>query len=351
MLFSAIKRNDNKELFERSASSSLHDESTIRLSSKPPISLLENGKLVCSSCKKVFDIKNLTSLSLEKCPLCGELNFIPKRIKEFWLYEPLGGGGMGSVYHALHAINPSAEFAVKIIPRERKNDHSLIASLLNEAHNGKQFGDHPHIAKVYDYGRDKDEYYAVYEFIDGIRLDQIIDSPAQRPMKQLALWALQILSAEQHIYDRGYLYRDLKPQNILIDRNGNVKLIDFGLAMKIEDTNKQSDEIEGSPYYIPPERITGEEENQSSEIYSLGMVLFHLIAKRPYYSAEDVHELVGKHVISLRLNNAKSKLPKNTDTEILRIIDKMIERDKSMRYQSYKEAGKDLFKYYKECAA
>ncbi len=258
---------------------------------------------------------------------------------------------MGSVYHAFHKANPDAEFAIKILPRDLKADRSLICQLMNEAFNGAKFGGHPHIARVFDYGSDDGEYYAAYEYINGIRLDQIIDSPAQRPLKQLLLWVLQLLSAEQHIYDCGFLYRDLKPQNIIIDKQGNLKLIDFGLAIKIEDSDKQGDEIQGSPYYMPPERIIGRPEGQFSEIYSMGMVLFHLIAKQPYYSAEDIRQLVGKHVVSLRINNVAGKLPHRTDPEIIRIINKMIDRSPNSRYQTYKELGKEMFDYYRELAA
>jgi len=328
-----------------------HREKTQKINTKPPIRVLEGGSIICSKCGIGIDINSYTPLSIDRCPQCETPMFIPMLIKDYWLYEPLGGGGMGSVYHAFHKDDTDMEMAVKILPRERKADPYLIESLLTEAKICWQLGDHQHLNKVLDYGRYGDEYYAVFEYIEGTRLDQIIDSPIKRPEKQVILWALQILSAEQHMFDKGFLFRDLKPQNIMIDKNGNVKLFDFGLAMPIDQAlNNDSDQIQGSPYYMPPERIVGAGESQYSEIYSLGMVLFHIIAKQPYYSAEDIKSLVGKHVVSLRVNNVRSKLPHMTNATLVSVMEKMIARVPERRYNTYKETAAALFKIYKSVA-
>jgi serine/threonine-protein kinase len=208
-------------------------------------------------------------------------------------------------------------------------------------------GEHQHLNKVVDFGLDGDEYFAVFEFIEGTRLDQLIDSPVKRPEKQIVLWGMQILSAEQHMYNKGFIFRDLKPQNIMIDKNGNAKLFDFGLAMSIDEAlNNTSNQIQGSPYYLPPERIVGTGESQHSEIYSLGMVMFHVLAKTPYYSADDIKTLVSKHVVSLRVNQVKSKLPHKTNPKLVEVIEKMIARLPENRYATYKEVAGELFKIY-----
>ena len=91
-------------------------------------------------------------------------------------------------------------------------------------------------------------------------------------------WVLQLLSAEQQIWDAGYLYRDTKPQNIMIDKDKNARLFDFGLCKPIEKSvDHDSEMIQGSPLYMPPERIVGMEENMSSEIYSIGMAPLELL--------------------------------------------------------------------------
>ncbi|MFZ2654789.1 MAG: serine/threonine-protein kinase [Victivallales bacterium] len=330
----------------------LHREKTQRIMGKPELGYLEDGFIICSNCGSRIHLEKNVPLSISKCPDCSNSNFIPFLIKDYWLYEPLGGGGMGSVYHAFDRHNSDTEYAVKILPRKMKSDSFLIESLISEARTGSKFGNHPHLTKVYEYGVWLNEYYAIYEYIEGIRLDQIIESPVKRPDSQILLWSLQILSAEQHIYDCGYLFRDLKPQNVLIDRSGNVKMIDYGLAIPAQEAinGSKADQILGSPHYIPPERIVGAPESQYSEIYSLGMLMFHMISGQTFYSSEDIKHLVEKHVLSLRMNNSLGKLPDKTNPEIVRILNKMIKRDPSQRYQSYKELGAELFMEYKKTA-
>ena len=328
-----------------------HRNKTQKINTKPPIQSLNNGHIPCGKCGVDIPLKTYTPLSIDRCPKCETPMFIPMLIKDYWLYEPLGGGGMGSVYHAFHQDNLDFEVAVKLLPRERKSDSFLIESLITEAKICWQLGEHQHLNKVIDYGRFKNEYYAVFEFIEGTRLDQIIDSPVQRSNRQVVLWALQILSAEQHMYDKGFLFRDLKPQNIIIDKNGNVKLFDYGLALSIDEAlHNDSDQIQGSPYYMPPERIVGSGESQFSEIYSLGMVLFHIIAGHPYYSAEDIKSLVGKHVVSLRVNDVGQKLPPKTNRHLIAILDKMIQRVSERRFTTDKDTAAALFKLYKRVA-
>ena len=317
------------------------------INTKPSLKALGKNFILCSKCGVSIDLNTQTPLSITRCKECETPLFIPMLIKDYWLYEPLGGGGMGSVYHAFHKEDIEFEFAVKILPRKRNTDKYLIKSLLTEAEICWQLGEHQHLNKVLDFGCYKNEHYAVFEYIEGTRLDQIIESPIKRPDKQIILWALQILSAEQHMYDKGFLFRDLKPQNIMIDKNGNVKLFDFGLAMPVEKAlHNDSDQIQGSPYYLPPERIVGAGESQYSEIYSLGMVLFHIIAGHPYYSAEDIKSLVGKHVVALRVSNIRSKLPPKTNSKLIAILEKMIERVPENRYATYKEAAAALFGLY-----
>ena len=328
-----------------------HRSKTQKINTKPPLEWLNSGVIPCSKCGANIQLASYTPLSIDRCPECDTPLFIPMLIKDYWLYEPLGGGGMGSVYHAFHKENQDSEVAVKLLPRERKNDQYLIESLIGEAQICWQLGEHQHLNKVIDFGRYESEYYAVFEFIEGTRLDQIIDSPVKRPTKQVVLWALQILSAEQHMYDKGFLFRDLKPQNIMIDKNGNAKLFDYGLALPIDKAlNNDSDQIEGSPYYLPPERIVGSGESQYSEIYSLGMVIFHIIAGHPYYSAEDIKSLVGKHVASMRLSDVGQKLPPKTNPHLIGILNRMIERLPEKRYSTYMEVAEDLFKVYKKSA-
>jgi len=314
---------------------------------KPDLDLLNGHCYECEFCNSIHSLFNLTPLSLVKCPECGASNFIPYLIKHYWLYRPLGGGGMGSVYKAIYWDNPKWEFAIKILPREKKNDKRLIDALINEASIGKCFGEHSHLVAVADYGQYNDEYFAALEFSAGRRLDQIIDMPEPINQKYVLLWALQLLSAEQRIWDSGYLYRDMKPQNIMIDNNGNAVLFDYGLCSAIaEPENPESDTVEGSPLYMPPERIVGMAENMSSEIYSIGMVLFHTLTNKTYYTATGAYDLAKKHVTSLRISSVATRLPISVNPLIAPLLDKMIARMPAKRYQTYKNVALDIKKIY-----
>jgi serine/threonine protein kinase len=316
----------------------------------PDVEQLNDLCLECQNCHAILALPELEPLTIVRCPECAFSFFVPYRVKDYWLYKPLGGGGMGSVYKAVSATDPEAIFAVKILPRKRRDDPSLIDALLKEAEVGAKFGDHPHLAKIEEYGECDGEYFSAMAFMEGQRLDQLIESQETIDHKFVLLWALQILSAEQRIYECGYLYRDLKPQNIIIDGDGNAHLFDYGLALEYEvaEFGNAADSIEGSPLYMPPERITGEPENMSSEIYSLGMVMFHALARKTFYTATGAYELAKKHVMSLRLAGVSNRLPSNVHPRISEIIDIMIARLPSDRYQTYKEVALDIQEVYEQ---
>jgi serine/threonine-protein kinase len=308
--------------------------------SKPNIELLNGNCFECGTCHAVLSLMNFVPLSLSKCTQCESPIFTPYNVKDYWLYRPLGGGGMGSVYKAVHYKHPNMEFAVKILPRDKKEAPRLIEALLKEAAIGKSFGKHPHLTAVADYGSYGNEYFSAMDFCEGRRLDQIIESADPISHKYVLLWALQVLSAEQKMFDCGYLFRDLKPQNLIIDKDGNVHIIDYGLCVKIEEaTNAGVETVDGSPLYMPPERICGMPENMSSEIYSLGMVMFHAIARKTYYTATGAFEVSRKHVKSLRVANVAGRLPNTVDPKIAEILDRMIARSQLERYQTYKETA------------
>ncbi len=298
-------------------------------------------------------LPGLKPLAIEKCKSCDGPVFVPYRIHDYWLYQPLGGGGMGCVYKSVSAISQGSEFAVKILPRDRINDPYLIESLLKEASIGKSFGKHPHLANVDDYGECEGEYFSAMEFIEGQRLDQLIEATEQISQKYILLWGLQLLSAEQRIYDCGYLYRDMKPQNVIIDGDGNAHLMDYGLCISAEEAAKEnsSDSIEGSPLFMPPERIVGAGEGMTGEIYSIGMLLFNAFSKTTYYSASGAFELARKHVSSLRIASVSARMPSSVDPKICALIDRMVARMPSDRYQTYKEAAhviKEIFDKLKD---
>ncbi len=292
------------------------------------------GHLLCQGCQAHLPLEHLDPLKMVQCPKCKTINFVPLRIGKFWLYEPLGGGGMGSVYRALNREMPGEIFAVKVLSREDRNRPAQIQALLNEARIAKIIGDHPCLVNCVASGYEDGEYYAALECVEGDRLDKRIDLLGHLPEKDVLQVALHVLAAEQHIYDCGFLYRDLKPENIIINKEGYGVLIDYGLCIPRQNALNPGDEfISGSPYYLPPERLLGLGENACSEIYSLGMVMYYALSGQTYYDAGEVEALAKRHVSKVRLSVA-SKM-RSFRPELAEILGTMIQQDYRRRYQTF----------------
>ncbi|MFA6292513.1 MAG: protein kinase [Victivallales bacterium] len=309
----------------------------------PEIKHLEDGFVKCSSCSAEIPLNSSAPLEVINCPNCPGQVLIPLKVKNYWLYSPLGGGGMGSVYKAVSNAVEGKEYAVKVLPRNEKANQDFIKALLHEGEIGTLLGNHPNIIGIVEYGVDGDEHFLVTEFIDGDRLDLLLGEKNQIPEKKAIGIILQILEAEIHILKCGYLFRDLKPQNIIIDKTGTVRLFDYGLCATITEAAESNlaDEVQGSPFYIPPERIMGAPEGEFSEIYSLGMILFYMLSGRTYYSLAEINDLVTKHLTSLRALSVETYLKKCTPTCIA-IVDRMIARTPAKRYQDFASLKSDL---------
>jgi len=306
--------------------------------SKPKISDLQKGIICCPGCSFKLNLEQFKTLEVAVCTSCDTPLFIPQKIKHYWLYRPLGGGGMGSVYRALSEEVPG-EFAVKVLPRKKRGDHELIETLMMEGKIGKILGKSPYIVEVVDYGFEDGEHFMASRFIEGTRLDIFISAASRLSERQSLDVMIQVLEAEIHIKNCGYLFRDIKPENIIIlDETYSVKLFDFGLCISIEHAANPDpeDHLEGSPYYLPPERIVAAPEGEYSEVYSLGMLLFHMLTGTTYFSPSDIKNLVTKHVRSLGVEDAKNRL-KHCSPRIIEIIDKMIQSDPNKRYHTLSE--------------
>jgi serine/threonine-protein kinase len=314
----------------------------------PKIKDLENGNIKCPHCSSMLPLKAQTPLKIHACASCGAPVFYPYQLADYWLYEPLGGGGMGSVYKAMRS-DSKKEFAVKILPKDQTNNPELINALLREGEAAMNFGDHSNLVAVEEYGDEQGEYFLVSEFVQGRRLDIFIETEGVLSEKETIEFAMQILKAEMHISNCGYLFRDLKPKNIIVDQNNRVRLFDYGLCIT-HQAARQYNDLEGSPYYIPPERVVGAPEGEYSEIYSLGLLMYYMLTGKTYYtkplfSKKKVQLLVRKHVTFPRLASVEMRL-KSRDPRTAKIIDKMIERKPSDRYPNFEILNRVLEKRY-----
>lgn len=303
------------------------------MADRPKVKDLQDGRIFCPACSTEIHFQDYEPLEIANCTTCDAPIFIPMQVKDFWLYKPLGGGGMGSVYQAV-CESEGGEYAIKVLPREKNTDSELIGAITREGEIGKILGKAPNIAEVVDYGCADGEYYMASRFVEGTRLDVFISTASHLSERQALDILLQVMDAEIHIINCGYLFRDIKPENIIVvEETAQVKLFDFGLCMSLEQAANPdpADALEGSPFYLPPERIVAAAEGEHSEIYSLGMLLFHMLAGTTYFSESDIKNLLNKHVGALRVASVANRL-KHCSPEIALILDKMIKRDPNQRY-------------------
>lgn len=302
---------------------------------KPDIEMLNRKKVKCA-CGAEIPILDEQKLSFTKCSYCLREVLIPAKVSTYWLYATLGEGGMGKVYRAV-SEKDGTEYAVKILPRDKKEDETVVQDFLREIEAAKLLGHHDNIVKVIEGGFSHGEHYIVTEILEGTRLDHFVEKQFHLTERESFAIMEQILEAEKYMISKGFLYRDLKPQNIIVENGRNIKIFDFGLTMPIEEmltANSNSDIIEGSPFFMPPERIIGVAEGEYSEIYSMGMLFFYMLAGRTYYTRKELDEIVKKHLRAARIISSRPYM-KHCREETVQLLDKMIQRDPHERPCSF----------------
>jgi tetratricopeptide (TPR) repeat protein len=247
----------------------------------------------------------------------------------------LGAGGMGAVYEA-EDTQLNQKVAIKVV-RSQELDEESLARFERECQTMSMLS-HPNIVSVLDSGRKGDTPFIVMEFIAGQSLKEFISSqPGRRIDPSLALEITrQIGHALQHTHSRGVLHRDIKPHNIMIDANQQAKLADFGIAKKQGLlTLTQTGDVVGTAAYMAPEQALGEIFDARSDLYSLGCVLYEMLAGQPPFPGDNIARVIFSHI------NDIPSLPRRVAMEISPALEEMIfkllAKDPSQRYQSADE--------------
>lgn len=265
---------------------------------------------------------------------------IGKRINgRYKIIDILGGGGMANVYLA-HDVILDREVAVKILRLDFANDEEFIRRFRREAQNATSLA-HPNIVNIFDVGEEDSIYYIVMEYVKGQTLKQYIQQNS--PVKvEVALDIMQQLtSAIAHAHQNHIIHRDIKPQNILIDEKGNVKITDFGIAMALSATSiTQTNSVLGSVHYLSPEQARGGMANKKSDIYSLGIVMFELLTGRLPFSGESAVSIALKHLQSVTpsVRRWNPSIPQSVEN----IVIKATAKDPFHRYDGAEEMENDL---------
>jgi serine/threonine protein kinase len=292
----------------------------------------------CPSCGAKIDMAGLQPFTEVACPSCGVAFTARTRFDHFQIQSLLGEGGMGSVYQAVDT-NLEREVALKVLKLSLSSNPGECEKLEREARTTALIN-HPHIIKIFDFGRSQGQFYIAMELIDGGSLDDLIQSYGTVPEKMVLQVGLQVAQGLEAALGQGLIHRDIKPANILFADIDTAKLVDFGLAMVMSDAAQARGEIWGTPYYIAPEKLDEQPEDFRSDIYSLGGTLFHALAGRPPYEAESA-SLVALKQLKSRPVSLQAFAP-GVSNETAYVINRMMAKNPEKRYESYQELVEHL---------
>ncbi len=259
---------------------------------------------------------------------------IGQQLDNFRVIERIGAGGMATVFRAYQS-SLDRYVAIKVLPTRHAQDPVFFRRFVQEARSIARLA-HPNIVHIYNFGEQGDIKYIAMEYVDGGTLKQRLGQPL--PIRQAADFVIQAAKALECAHNNGIIHRDIKPANMLLRKNGHLLLSDFGLAKILEDTTNitRTGARLGTPHYMSPEQGTGRAVDVRTDIYSLGIVLFHCLAGEPPFHADHPLSMSVKHlqdplpVEKLKLNNQVPDL-------IIQIILKMTAKQSEERYQSAAE--------------
>ncbi|MBR6359720.1 MAG: serine/threonine protein kinase, partial [Lachnospiraceae bacterium] len=202
------------------------------------------------------------------------------------IIERIGSGGMADVFKA-NDTRLNRLVAVKILKQEFSNDKNFITRFKNEAQSAACLS-HPNIVSVYDVGDDNGYHYIVMELVEGITLKKFIEKKGRLEVREAVGISIQIAQGMEAAHDNHIIHRDIKPQNIMISRDGKVKVADFGIA-KVVSTNTFTQTTVGTVHYLSPEQARGGYSDERSDIYSLGVTLYEMLTgELPFGGDSDV---------------------------------------------------------------
>ena len=246
------------------------------------------------------------------------------------ILERIGTGGMAIVYKAkCHRLNRLV--AIKILKSDLAQNEEFRRRFNAESQAVAQLS-HPNIVSVYDVSRGGDMEYIVMELIDGITLKQYMEKRGQLNWRESLHFITQIMRGLSHAHSRGIIHRDIKPQNIMVLRDGSVKVADFGIACLADSAQTLTQEALGSVHYISPEQARGDRPDDRSDIYSSGVVLYEMLTGRLPFEGESAVSVAIQHLSSIPL--APREINPDIPEQLELICMKAMAPDLEHRYQS-----------------
>ena len=257
--------------------------------------------------------------------------------KRYAVLSKIGAGGMADVYKGRDQML-NRYVAIKVLKREYKEDANFVRKFRSEAQAAAGLI-HPNVVNVYDVGEDRGLYYMVMELVEGITLKEYIERKGRLSHKETISIAIQMCSGIGAAHKAEIIHRDIKPQNIIISKDGKVKVTDFGIA-KALSSNTVSTNAMGSVHYTSPEQARGGFSDQRSDIYSIGITLFEMVTGRVPFDGETTVEVAMKHL--QQEITPPSELVPEVPYSLEQIIMKCTQKSPERRYSSTMELIQDL---------
>ncbi|WP_281887782.1 Stk1 family PASTA domain-containing Ser/Thr kinase [Paenibacillus sp. YYML68] len=255
------------------------------------------------------------------------------------ILERVGGGGMAIVYKGLDILL-HRHVAVKVLRSQYVHDEEFIQRFRREAQAAASLS-HPNVVSIYDVGQEEDVHYIVMEYVEGTTLNDLIKAKAPLQIEDAVHIAGQICDALDHAHHNQIIHRDIKPHNILIGRNGRVKVTDFGIARAVtSSTITQIGSVVGSVHYFSPEHAKGTPTGEQSDLYSLGIVMYQMLTAKLPFLGESPISVALKHLQEdvEEPRKVNPLIPQSVENIILRAMRKSTME----RYRSAKEMLSDL---------
>ena len=259
--------------------------------------------------------------------------------ERYRLEEKIGSGGMSSVYRA---FDPMLErwVAIKLMHRDISNDPDQLERFRREARAVAQLN-HPHVVTVIDAGEDDGAPYIVFEYVEGETLKERIRRLGRLPVSEAVAYAIEIGRALESAHANRLVHRDVKPQNVLIDRDGRAKVTDFGIARSLEAQGlTATGRVLGTTDYVSPEQALGHEVTGQSDIYSLGIVLYEMLTGETPFNADTQVAVAMKHVRD-PLPDVQRRRPE-ISAALASVVERSTAKETQNRYPSVSQMVHDL---------
>jgi eukaryotic-like serine/threonine-protein kinase len=256
----------------------------------------------------------------------------------YLITRKLGSGGMAKVYLA-EDQELGRRVAIKILDDRHASDAQFVERFRREAQNAGGLS-HPNIVSIYDRGEAAGSYYIAMEYVEGRTLKELILARGPSPIGIAIDYSRQILSALRFAHRKGIVHRDIKPHNMIVDGDGRVKVMDFGIARAGASQMTEAGSIIGTAQYLSPEQARGAPVDQTSDLYSTGIVLYELLTGTVPFNGETPVEIAMKHLSETPdpPSAHRPEVPRDLDYVVLRALGK----DPSDRYHSAEEMDSDL---------